>query len=193
MSEDLKAKAEALRANAVHDEVTYLKRLLTIPAFLAVVAFVPANPALAQTANVQGGAWTAGHAPMYSSPAGARPILQDSGPAQNGAAGLGFLEWLQVNRAGNGDYTAPYANNGTGPLYTHNCAYDGPTTGQYHYLCFDANAQGGGLIAYGAGGGASALPLQFYVNGAAAFTGTKTAGACTFTISGGIITSVTGC
>jgi hypothetical protein len=30
-------------------------------------------------------------------------------------------------------------------------------------------------------------------NGAAAFTSTKTAGACTFTISGGIITSVTGC
>jgi hypothetical protein len=33
----------------------------------------------------------------------------------------------------------------------------------------------------------------YYVGGTAGFTGTKTAGACTFTITGGIITDVTGC
>jgi hypothetical protein len=37
-------------------------------------------------------------------------------------------------------------------------------------LAQTANVQGGGLIAYGAGGGASALPPQFYVNGSANWT-----------------------
>ena len=40
------------------------------------------------------------------------------------------------------------------------------TTAQsYHYLCFDANANGGGLILYGAAGGASAIPLYLNING----------------------------
>jgi len=33
----------------------------------------------------------------------------------------------------------------------------------------------------------------YYVGGVIGYTGTKTAGACTLTISGGIITNVTGC
>jgi len=34
---------------------------------------------------------------------------------------------------------------------------------------------------------------QFYAGATAGFSGTKVAGACTLTISGGIITAVTGC
>ena len=164
-----------------------MKRIL---ATIAASLFV--SSALAQSAILQGGPWTDGHAPMYSAPGDGQSVVMDSGGAGGGSVGIGLLEWLQVNR-GAGLATAPFANTGSGPFSTHNCAYDGPTTGQYHFLCFDANAQGGGLIAYGAGGGASTLPLIFNINGATGFTGTKTAGSCTLTITGGIITNVTGC
>ena len=130
----------------------------------ALAALFLAVPSLGygQTAVLQGGPWTQGHPLMYSSPAGGQPVAQDPGPASGGAAGAGLSEILQVNR---GTGAAPYANTGTGPLATHNCFSDGPTTGPYHYLCFDANAQGGGLLAYGAGGGASTEPFQICVNG----------------------------
>lgn len=130
-------------------------------ALVALLALVSSH-ALSQSTPLQGGAWTSGHAPMYSGFAGSQPVIQDSGPAGGGATGLGLSEFLQVNR-GNG--AAPYANTGTGPYFTHNCAYDGPTTGPYHFFCLDANAQGSELLAVGAGGGASQLPLVFLVNG----------------------------
>ena len=149
----------------------------------ALIALAPAL-AFAQTATLQGGPWPPGHAPMYSSPAGAQPVLQDSGAAQGGASGIGLNELLQVNR---GTGTAPYANTGTGPLSSHACFYDGPTTGAYHYLCLDANANGGPLITVGYGGGASPLPLGIIVNGTAAVTcsGSPTS---SFATSGGIVT-----
>lgn len=152
-------------------------------AFAALIA-VASVAAKAQTAPLQGGPWPANHVPMYSSPAGAVPVLQDSGLAQGGGVGYGLQELLQVNR---GTGAGPFANTGTGPLYSHTCFYDGPTTGAYHYICLDANANGGPLIVVGYGGGASPLPLGIVVNGVAAVTcsGSPTS---SFATSGGIVT-----
>lgn len=128
----------------------------------ALLALAP-GLALGQSSLLQGGSWTAGHAPMYSAPGGSQPIVLDSGSAAGGVSGVGLSE-LGLTVRGTG--TAPFANAGTGPLFTNFCNYDGPTTGAYHYLCFSPNAGGGGLIAYGAGGGASQLPLSLSINGA---------------------------
>lgn len=132
---------------------------------LAVIAFLaPISSALGQSSLLQGGAWTPGHGPMYVGSGSGQPIVQDSGPASGGAIGLGYNEQLLTVR---GTGTAPYANAGTGPFGTNACNYDAPTTNAtgYHYLCFSPNALGGGLIAYGYGGGATPLPLQFNING----------------------------
>jgi hypothetical protein len=126
--------------------------------FAALMSF----SAFAQSALLQGGPWTPGHAPMYSVSGNAQPVLQDPGTALGGALGYGLKEFLQVNR---GSGAGPYADVGLGPYSTNNCLYDGPTTGAYHYLCFDANAQGGALLAVGYGGGATPLPLSFIING----------------------------
>src|ERR1017187_9911008 len=125
-----------------------LARALIALAFLAV-----GSTAWGQGAILQGGATTPGHVPMYVGQGTSQPVVQDSGSAGGGGPGLGLSEFLQVNRT----------TTGTGPLGSHNCFYDNPTTtpGGYHYFCLDANAQGGGLITYGAGGAASALPLAF--------------------------------
>lgn len=139
-----------------------LKRFL-LAAFLCLAPSL----AFAQSTLLQGGGWSSGHFPMYSGSGGQQPIVVDSGPASGGGVGLGINELLQVNRSGNGDTTAPYTSNGTGPLGTHNCFYDAPTTNStgFHYFCLDADAQGGGLMAYGAGGAASTLPFNFNING----------------------------
>lgn len=135
--------------------------------FFAAVAFIAAAAsAFAQSTVLQGGAMTSGHIPMYvqGGGVGAQPVIQDSGPASGGPIGLGISEQLLTIRgAGNG----PYANAGTGPLATNWCDYDAPITnaGGYHYLCLSPNAQGGGLLAYGAAGGASTLPFTINVNG----------------------------
>lgn len=134
-------------------------RLFSAALFL-MVALAPVA-ALAQSAILQASPTTAGHAPMYSTSggAGSQAVAVDSGPAGGGQVGLGLSETLQVNRS-------PLANSGTGPLGAHNCLYSAPTqTPSYRYLCFDAFAQGGGLIAYGAVG-TSPLPLTFNINGA---------------------------
>lgn len=132
---------------------------------LAAALLLAPSVALAQSTLLQAGTFTGGHAPMYVGPAGqSQAIVQDSGTAAGGGVGLGFSELLLTAR---GTGTAPYASQGTGILGTNFCSYDAPTTNAtgYHYLCFSPNAQGGGLIAYGAGGTATALPLQFIVNG----------------------------
>lgn len=120
--------------------------------------------ALAQSTLLQGGPTTPGHAPMYVGQGSGQAVVQDSGPASGGAIGLGLSELLLTAR---GTGSAPHVGQGTGPLGTNFCGYDGPITNAtgYHYLCFSANAQGGGLITYGAGGGASALPLNINING----------------------------
>jgi len=101
---------------------------------------------------------------MYVNSYSQQPVVKDSGTAAGGGPGIGLTE-LGLTEAGAG--SAPYANAGTGPYGTNNCDYDAPTTNStgYHYLCFGPNAQGGGLIAYGAVGAATQLPLQFIVNG----------------------------
>ncbi|HEV2674155.1 MAG TPA: hypothetical protein VGV37_06395 [Aliidongia sp.] len=128
-------------------------------------ALLWSSPVLAQQTLLQGGPTTSGHVPMYSTGSSYQPVVQDSGTAAGGAPGVGLGELALAAR---GTGTAPYSGLGTGPLGTNLCDYDAPTTNPtgYHYLCFSANAQGGGLIAYGAGGGASSLPLNMNINGA---------------------------
>jgi hypothetical protein len=130
-------------------------------ALLAVAA--PAS-VYAQSALLQGGPITAGHVPMYINSYSQQPVVTDSGPASGGGPGFGLGE-LGLTVRGTG--TAPYANAGTGPFGTNFCDYDAPVTNAtgYHYICWSPNAQGGGLIAYGAGGTASVEPLQIAVNG----------------------------
>lgn len=134
-----------------------LTRLLAFALSILVVLCGSMSVALAQGSVLQAGPFAAGHPLMYlNGGSGAQAQAQDAGPAGGGAIGLGLSEILQVNR----NVT------GTGPFGSHNCLYDNPvSSGNYHYLCLDANGAGGGLLAFGAGGSASPLPLNFIVNG----------------------------
>ena len=123
------------------------------------VALIPAT-GWGQATLLQGGSWSSGYLPVYSGSGGSQPIVQNSGSAAGG--GVGIRELAVIAR---GTGTAPYAGQGTGPYGTVNCTYDGPTTGAHHYLCFSANAQGGGLIAFGAAGGAAQTNLNMIING----------------------------
>jgi hypothetical protein len=123
------------------------------------------GPAWGQGAVLQGGVPVGGHVPQYIASGGSQAIVIDGGGAGGGPIGVNPSE-IGITARGTG--TAPYAGQGTGLLGTNFCDYDAPTNNAtgYHYLCFSANAQGGGLIAYGAGGTASTLPFSFIVNGA---------------------------
>lgn len=125
---------------------------------------VTATAANAQQTILQGGPWVDGHTPMYVGSGSSTPVVQDSGPAGGGAPGLGLSE-LNITSRGSG--SGPFPNSGTGPDGTHFCNFDAPKTSAvgYHYLCWDANALGGGLVDYGAAGGASPLPFNFDING----------------------------
>lgn len=126
---------------------------------LVCALFLSPALALAQGSVLQAGPPSGGHAPMYSPGGGFQAVIQDSGPASGGPQGLGLSELLQVNQSS-------VAGTGTGPLGTHECHYDAPiNSGAYHYFCLDANAQGGGLLAYGFAGTAPALPFNFNING----------------------------
>lgn len=127
------------------------------------VAVLP-SLALAQSAILQGGTFTPGHVPVYVGSGSSISVVQDSGSAAGGGPGVGLSE---INITARGTGNAPFAAQGTGPLGTIACLYDAPITNStgYHYFCLSPNAQGGGLIAYGAGGAASNLPLQISVNG----------------------------
>ena len=137
-----------------------MKRLAVVLSFLLwpTIAF-------AQSALLQGGAFTAGHAPMYVGAGTSQVFVQDSGAAGGGGPGSGLSELLLTAR---GTGTAPYSGQGTGYLGTNFCDYDAPTTNStgYHYLCWSANYTGtnGGLV-FGAGGGASTIPFIFTING----------------------------
>ena len=138
---------------------SFLKSLLAA----ALVALLPIG-ASAQQTLLQGGPFAAGHAPMYVGQGSSQPVVQDSGTAAGGGTGVGLSE-LGLTIRGTG--TAPYANAGTGLYSTNFCNYDAPITNAagYHYLCMSPNAQGGGVIAYGAGGSATPAPLYFIING----------------------------
>ena len=120
--------------------------------------------AWAQGALLQGGTWTPGHAPMYVGQGSSQAVVQDSGPASGGGAGLGLSEQLLTVR---GTGTAPYANAGTGPNGTNWCDYDAPITNAtgYHFICIGPNNAGGALLDVGFGGGATGLPFSIIVNG----------------------------
>ena len=121
--------------------------------------------AMAQSTVLQGGAWTSGHVPQYST-YGSQPVVIDGGGSGGGAIGQNLSELGIVSRSSTNTY--PSANSGNGPHGEHGCLYDAPITNAtgFHYLCFDPNALGGGLISYGAGGGAAAETLTFNLNGA---------------------------
>lgn len=142
--------------------MTVLRAARIFSTVLAVIG-TPAT-AFAQSALLQGGPVTPGHTLMYVNSYSQQPVVQDAGSAAGGAPGANASELGLVAR---GAGTAPYANSGSGPLAEHYCEYDAPTTNStgYHYLCMDANAQGGGLLDYGYGGGASALPFKIIING----------------------------
>lgn len=131
---------------------------------LATLLLFLVSPALGQSTILQGGPIVAGHGPVYANQGNTQPIVVDSGTAAGGVAGTGFSE-LGITVRGTG--TPPYADAGNGPNGENVCVYDGPTNaaGGYHYLCLSPNAMDGGLVSYGAGGGADELPLQFLVNG----------------------------
>lgn len=131
----------------------------------ALFAVLLPSMALAQGSLLQGGPATNGHVPMYvgAGANGSQTIVQDAGPAAGGGVGLGLSE---LNLTARGPGAGPYANSGTGPYGTHFCVQDNySASAAYHYLCLDANAQGGGLITYGAAGAISQLPLDFIING----------------------------
>ena len=133
-----------------------------------------------QGSVLQAGPPTGGHAPMYTPGGSYQTVIQDSGPASGGKAGLGLSELLGVSQA-------PTVSSGTGPLGTHACWYSAPvTSGAYYYLCFDPNAQGGGLIAYGNAGTAPQLPFQFFINGV---SGPTTGNASAWTVTANSITN----
>ena len=139
-----------------------MKRLF-LALLVALVPTVGWGPsAFSQATVVQGGSWTAGRVPMYSSSGGgSQPIIQQSAPASGGEVSIAELS-LVARGAG----AAPFSGQGTGYLGSIWCLYDGPTSGPYHQLCMSPNATGStGLISYNAFGGASALPLVFNING----------------------------
>ena len=120
--------------------------------------------AFAQSALLQGGPFSPGHSPMYIGQGSYQAIVQDSGPAGGGGVGVGLSELLLAAR---GTGNPPFAGQGTGQYGTNFCDYDAPTTNStgFHFLCMSPDAQGGGLIAYGAAGGAAVLPFNFNING----------------------------
>ena len=156
---------------------------------VALAALLASPGVYAQSVLLQGGAWTPGHVPVYVGQGTSQPVVLDGGPAGGGQLGVGLSE-LGITATGPG--VGPYAALGTGALGTNVCDYDAPVTnpGGYHFLCFSANAQGGGLLAYGAVGAAPQEPFQVSINGilSALGTGTVKSVATNAGLTGGPIT-----
>jgi hypothetical protein len=132
---------------------------------LAALALLAVQHALAQGVTVlQGGPFTAGHIPEYVGAGSSQPVVQDGGGAGGGLPGVNPSE-IGITARGTG--TPPFAGQGTGAFGANFCDLDAPTNNAtgYHYFCLSANAQGGPLMAVGAGGVAAALPFKFIVNG----------------------------
>lgn len=127
--------------------------------FALLLCTVP-SLALAQGAIQQSGPVTPYHNPLWVQ----NGVQKDAGGANGGPAGTNPSE-QGITATGTG--TAPYASQGTGPNGENWCDYDAPTTNAtgYHYLCLSPNAQGGGLISYGAGGAATPGSMQIRING----------------------------
>lgn len=140
-------------------------RLSRLLAFLVVL--FAATSAFPQAATLTAGPTQEGHAPNYTQGGFGQPLVRDSGSSSLQGPGGGLSELNITSRPANGITTPPYANSGNGPNYAHKCMWDADSSsvnGQ-HYLCFDPNALGGGLLEYGAQNGAPALPFHIMVNG----------------------------
>ena len=133
-----------------------------------IVAMLVTATAFAQNATLTAGPTTQGHVPVYTLGGFGQPVVIDGGGSGGASPGvsvnpseLGITSISPTN-------SYPSANSGNGPNREHQCLFDAPITNPtgFHFLCFDPNAQGGGLIDYGFGGGATALPFQIEVNGA---------------------------
>lgn len=137
--------------------------------FLFMIFCLVASSAWPQGAVLQGGPWMPGHIPQYVGQGSSQAVIQDGGNA-GGAGPLGSGPGSNISEIGivaRGTGTPPYAGQGTGPFGTIDCKYDAPINNPtgYHFLCSSPNAQGGGLIAYGAGGGAGQLSMNCNING----------------------------
>lgn len=130
------------------------------------ILFASTLAACAQSTLLQAGPVTPGHGSMYVNSGTSQAVVQDSGTAAGGGPGVGYSEQGMTIR---GTGTPPYANAGKGPYSTNWCDYDAPVTNGtgYHYFCMSPNAQGGGVMAYGAAGSAAPLPFNFILNGIA--------------------------
>jgi hypothetical protein len=131
---------------------------------IVMLAALAASPVFAQSL-LQGGPTTQNHIPQYSSSGNMQPSVVDGGGSGGGALGYNPSEIGITAISPTGVY--PVANGGNGPNHEHGCFYDAPITnsGGYHYLCLDPNALGGGLLSYGAVGGAAVLPFNQIING----------------------------
>lgn len=114
-----------------------------------IVAFI-SGAAFAQNGQVvSSGPFTPGHTVRCTN--GTCTVVTDAGgSAAPTVAGKSFL--TEFNVMGTSCWEDGYNNVGLSP-------------NGYHQLCINANALGGGLLAYNAYAGASALPLLFQVNG----------------------------
>src|SRR5208337_3394662 len=132
---------------------------------LCLLAFLFPIAAFGQSTILQSGPTTPGHVPMFVGVGTMQPIVQDSGTSGGGGPSVGLSEIGVTVRNPLGIY--PAAAVGNGPYNTNICDYDAPTTNAtgYHYICISPNSLNGELIAVGAGGGASNLPLLINVNG----------------------------
>ncbi len=136
-----------------------MKRLL----LALLVALIP-TVGWGQAAVLQGGAYTGGHLPIYSSSGTSQPIIIDGGTAAGGAVGVNPSQ-LGITARGTG--TPPYVAQGSGPNGETFCLYDAPITNAtgYHSLCLSPNVASGALLSYQAGGVAAAQPFNFKING----------------------------
>lgn len=133
-----------------------LKRLL-----IALLVVLIPTAGFGQATVLQGGSFTGGYTSFYSASGGSQPIIQQ---APGAAGGAQSIKEMSIVKRGTG--SAPYVGGAGGYLGSSFCAYDGPTTGPYHQLCFDPNATGGiGLLSYNAFNGASSQSLTFNING----------------------------
>src|SRR5208337_1443629 len=132
---------------------------------LCLLAFLFPIAAFGQSTILQSGPTTPGHVPMFVGVGTMQPIVQDSGTSGGGGPSVGISELGVTIRNPLNVY--PAAGVGNGPYNTNICDYDAPTTNAtgYHFICISPNSLGGELIAVGAGGGASNLPLLINVNG----------------------------
>jgi len=122
-----------------------------------VAALFVSGSAFAQSVT-QAGPAVGGQMPVYVAGGGAGfATIMAAGKAAGGPIGTGLNEFLQQSQS-------PI---GSGPYGAHNCAYSTYATNPAgaNYFCFDANANGGGLLAFGALGGTTPLPASLLING----------------------------